>query len=202
MKLLSLVERKKEKQVKKYIVENKESLYKFAYSYVKNEDDALDIVHDAICKSLTNINTLKNLDSIKPWIYQIISNCVIDNMRKNKKYVAITEDLQDEYVIGYDTYEDIDLQGALERLPEKYRIVIILRYFEDMKIADIAHVLNEKENTVKTRLYNGLSKLKIELIKEDKLKDFQKVIYDLKKHQIDKNELFHIIEDIYKEDKQ
>ena len=41
-----------------------------------------------------------------------------------------------------------------------------------------------------------------QLIKEDKLKDFQKVIYDLKKHQIDKNELFHIIEDIYKEDKQ
>ena len=167
MKLLSLVERKKEKQVKKYIVENKESLYKFAYSYVKNEDDALDIVHDAICKSLTNINTLKNLDSIKPWIYQIISNCVIDNMRKNKKYVAITEDLQDEYAIGYDTYEDIDLQGALERLPEKYRVVIILRYFEDMKIADIAHVLNEKENTVKTRLYNGLSKLKIALIEEE-----------------------------------
>ena len=88
-------------------------------------------------------------------------------MRKNKKYVAITEDLQDEYAIGYDTYEDIDLQGALERLPEKYRVVIILRYFEDMKIADIAHVLNEKENTVKTRLYNGLSKLKIELIEEE-----------------------------------
>ena len=41
-----------------------------------------------------------------------------------------------------------------------------------------------------------------QLIKEDKLKDFQKVIYDLKKHQIDKNELFHIIEYIYKEDKQ
>ena len=90
MKLLSLVERKKEKQVKKYIVENKESLYKFAYSYVKNEDDALDIVHDAICKSLTNINTLKNLDSIKPWIYQIISNCVIDNMRKKEEKVLLS----------------------------------------------------------------------------------------------------------------
>ena len=67
----------------------------------------------------------------------------------------------------YDTYEDIDLQEALERLPEKYRIVVILRYFEDMKIGDIAQVLNENENTIKTRLYNGLSKLKIELIEEE-----------------------------------
>ena len=86
MKLLSLVERKKEKQIKTYIVENKEALYRFAYSYVKNEDDALDIVHDAICKSLDNINTLKNIDSIKSWIYQIVSNCAIDYIRKNKKY--------------------------------------------------------------------------------------------------------------------
>ena len=65
---------KKEKQIKEYIVKNKESLYRFAYSYVRNEDDALDIVHDAICKSLTNVSTLKNIDNIKPWIYQIVSN--------------------------------------------------------------------------------------------------------------------------------
>lgn len=167
MKLLSLVERKKEKQVEKYIVENQESLYRFAYTYVKNQDDALDVVHDAICKSLANINTLKNIDSIKSWIYQIVSNCAIDYIRKNKKYVAMNDNLQDENVAGYDTYKDIDLQEALERLPEKYRIVIILRYFEDMKIGDIAKVLNENENTIKTRLYKGLSKLKIDLIEEE-----------------------------------
>ena len=166
MKLLSLVERKKEKQVRKYIVDNKESLYRFAYTYVKNEDDALDIVHDAVCKSLVNINTLKNIDSIKPWIYQIVSNCAIDYIRKNKKYVAISDEIQDENAIGYDTYEDIDLQEALERLPEKYRVVIVLRYFEDMKIGDIAEILNENENTIKTRLYKGLSKLKIDLVEE------------------------------------
>ena len=167
MKLLSLVEMKKEKQIKEYIVKNKESLYRFAYSYVRNEDDALDIVHDAICKSLISISTLKNIDNIKSWIYQIVSNCAIDYIRKNKKYVAISDDIEESNAIGYDTYEDIDLQEALERLPEKYRVVIILRYFEDMKIGDIAQILKENENTIKTRLYNGLSKLKIELIEEE-----------------------------------
>ena len=141
MKLLSLVERKKEKTIKQYIVDNKEALYRFAYTYVHNEDDALDVVHDAICKSLTNINTLKDTDSIKPWIYRIVANCAIDNIRKNKKYVISSDDLE----------------------VEKYRTIIVLRYFEDMKIGDIAQILDENENTIKTRLYNALAKLKISI---------------------------------------
>ncbi len=163
MKLLSLVERKKEKTIKQYIVDNKEALYRFAYTYVHNEDDALDVVHDAICKSLTNINTLKDTDSIKPWIYRIVANCAIDNIRKNKKYVISSDDLEVDDLVDYDKYEDIDLQRALDQLPEKYRTIIVLRYFEDMKIGDIAQILDENENTIKTRLYNALAKLKISI---------------------------------------
>lgn len=161
MKLLSLVESKKEKELKKYIIENKESLYKFAYTYVRNEDDALDIVHDAICKALTNIKNIKDINSIKPWVFQIVYNSAMDYIRKNKKYVITDNDLELENLIIYDEYKDIDLQRALDLLPEKYRTVIILRYFEDMKISDIAHMLNENENTIKTRIYKALNKLKI-----------------------------------------
>ena len=143
MKLLSLGERKKEKELKKYIVDNKESLYRFAYGYVKNQDDALDIVHDSICKSLTKIDTLKDI-------------------RKNKKYV-INNDLDLDDSISYDTYENIDLQKALDELPEKYKTIVILRYFEDMKISEIAQVLDENTNTIKTRLYKALDKLKLKL---------------------------------------
>ena len=151
MKLLSLGERKKEKELKKYIVDNKESLYRFAYGYVKNQDDALDIVHDSICKSLTKIDTLKDIGNIKPWIYKIISNCAINN------------DLDLDDSISYDTYENIDLQKALDELPEKYKTIVILRYFEDMKISEIAQVLDENTNTIKTRLYKALDKLKLKL---------------------------------------
>ena len=163
MKLLSLGTKKKEKEVKKYIVDNKESLYRFAYTYVRNEDDALDIVHDAICKSLTNVDSLKDINSIKPWIYKIVANTAIDYIRKNSKYVIGSDDLNLEESAEYDTYEDIDLQRALDVLPEKYKDVIVLRYFEDMKISDIAKNLDEKESTVKTRLYKALSKLKISI---------------------------------------
>lgn len=152
MKIYNLLDKKKEKLIKQYIVDNKDSLYKFAYSYTRNQNDALDIVHDAICKALTNKDSLKSEEKIKPWIYQIISNCAIDYMRKNNKYTEITDEIQNENMVGFDEYENFDLQRAMQLLPEKYKRVIILRYFEDMKISEITEVLGENESTIKTRL--------------------------------------------------
>jgi RNA polymerase sigma-70 factor (ECF subfamily) len=65
-----------------------------------------------------------------------------------------------------DRYADLDLARSLDELPDKYRILIILRFFEDMKIEDIAEVLNENLNTVKTRLYQGLQKLRVNMSEE------------------------------------
>jgi RNA polymerase sigma-70 factor (ECF subfamily) len=62
-----------------------------------------------------------------------------------------------------DRYEDFDLKNALDQLPEKYRIVIVLRFFEDLKIEEIAEVLDENANTIKTRLYTSLNRLRLTL---------------------------------------
>ncbi|MEG2786891.1 MAG: sigma-70 family RNA polymerase sigma factor [Romboutsia sp.] len=167
MKLLSSNKKLKERKVKDYIVNNQKNFYKIAYSYVKNEDDALDIVHDAICKALSKIDLLKDIEVVKPWFYKILINSAIDYIRKNNKYVSITEEeVINEYKVE-DVYSDIDLKRALDRLPQEYKSIIILRYFEDMKIEDIANVLSENTNTVKTRLYKGLRKLKIKIKTED-----------------------------------
>lgn len=163
MKLLSLSKNLKEKKLKDYIVENKESFYKIAYSYVKNEYDALDIVHDAICKALSKINTLKDIDNIKPWFYKILINTTTDYIRKNKKYIVVSDDILKDSKIEYDKYSDIDLQRAVDSLDEIYKTVIILRYFEDMKIEDIAKTLDQNVSTIKTRIYKALSKLKIKI---------------------------------------
>lgn len=90
-------------------------------------------------------------------------------MRKNNKYTEITDEIQNENMVGFDEYENFDLQRAMQLLPEKYKRVIILRYFEDMKISEITEVLGENESTIKTRLYSGLSKLKIELTKVEEV---------------------------------
>lgn len=165
MKLLSSKNKLKEKRFKEYIIENKNSFYRLAYSYVKNEDDALDIVQESICKGLAKINKLEDIDLMKPWFYRILVNTSLDLIRKNKKYVHIEDDLENienvESKIEID--REIDIQKAMESLPEDYRSIIVLRYFEDLKISDIAQILNENENTIKTRLYRSLKLLRVEI---------------------------------------
>lgn len=66
-----------------------------------------------------------------------------------------------------DVYANMDLEMALEELPTMYRSVITLRYFEDLKIDEIAEVLNENISTIKTRLYQALRLLRIRMTEED-----------------------------------
>ena len=167
MNILSSSKKIKESKVKDYIVENQERFYKIAYSYVKNEDDALDIVHDAICKALQKIDTLKNIEVVKTWFYKILVNSAIDYIRKNNKYVSLSQEDMINEKISNDIYSDIDLEQALDRLPEEYKSIIMLRYFEDMKIEEIANVLQQNITTVKTTLYKGLRRLKIKINTED-----------------------------------
>lgn len=163
MKLLSSSRKNREKVFRHYIVENKDSFYRMAYSYTKNEDDSLDVVQDAICKGLSKINELKDINYIKPWFYRILTNSAIDHTRKNKKYLALDEEKISNRHTYNDTYKDIDLHRALDLLHDDYKTIVILRYFEDMKIQEIADILDENVNTVKTRLYSALRKLKIEI---------------------------------------
>lgn len=153
-----------EKQLEDYIIKNEKVFYRLAYSYVKNTEDALDVVQESIYKAFISINSLKNFSYIKTWFFRIIVNVSLDFLRKRKREIATDE----EFLLSYDTgvvdqYSDIDLKRALDILPGKYRSIIILRFFEDLKLDEIAEILDENVNTVKTRLYKALQMLRISL---------------------------------------
>lgn len=153
-----------EKQLEDYIVKNEKVFYRLAYSYVKNTDDALDVVQESIYKAFLSINSLKNFSYIKTWFFRIIVNVSLDFLRKRKREIVTDEEFLLSNDIGVvDQYSDIDLKRALEILPEKYRSIIILRFFEDLKLEEIAEILDENVNTVKTRLYKALQMLRISL---------------------------------------
>lgn len=159
--------RKLEKLLMNCITENQESIYRLAYSYVKNKEDALDIVQDAIHKAFLSIEKLQNQGSIKSWFYRIVVTTSLDFLRKQKHVHVMEDEILESLISGQsDTYSNIDLAESLDDLPEKYRTVIILRYFEDMKIEDIAEVIQENVNTVKTRLYQALKRLRVSLTEE------------------------------------
>ncbi len=162
--MTSMEKNRLEGQIAEHAIKYKENHYRLAYSYVRNVDDALDIVQESIYKAISSMDSLRNPEYIKTWFYRIIVNTSLDLLRKRKKLDIADEEALTNLDPGKtDNYEDFDLRKALENLPDKYRTVVILRYFEDLRIEEIAEVLNENTNTVKTRLYRSLEKLRIKL---------------------------------------
>ncbi|HWR44541.1 sigma-70 family RNA polymerase sigma factor [Sporomusa sp.] len=153
-----------EKQLVDYVINNKENHYRLAFSYVKNVDDALDVIQESIYKAISTVDTLKNPGYLKTWFYKILVNTSLDLLRKRKKLVVVDDEVLLSLDSGtFDNCEDIDLQKALDNLPVQYRSVVVLRFFEDLKIEEIAAILDENVNTIKTRLYKSLKMLRIQM---------------------------------------
>ena len=73
----------KRKLIENYTIENKEKLYRIAFSYTKNKEDALDIVQESVLKALKSANTLKNPQYIKTWYYKILTRTAIEEKIAN-----------------------------------------------------------------------------------------------------------------------
>lgn len=153
-----------EKELVDFIMNNKDDFYRLAYGYVKNSNDAIDILQDSIQKAISSKHKLKKEQSLKSWFYRIVINTSLDFLRKQKRVVVVDEKTIQSYSSGLnDQYTNIDLERSLEALPPKYKSVIILRYFEDLKIEEVAEILQESPNTIKTRLYKALELLRIKM---------------------------------------
>ena len=144
-----------------YVKDNKEKLYRIAFSYSKNEDAALDIVQESITKALKNINKLKEKEYVKTWFYRILINESLQYIKRNKRIITCQlEEIEDKIEWNDDISNDeIDVYRYVQSLSEKLKTVIILRYFEDMKIEEIAKITKTNINTVKSRLYKALAEL-------------------------------------------
>ncbi len=157
------IEQEIQKQVEEIILQEYQTLYRVAFSYVKHEQDALDIVQNSVYKAIKSCKQLNNQEYIKAWLCKIVVNTALDYIRKRKGEVSY-EELYETGV--YDTYSDFDTQNALGVLDDTERMIVMMKYFEDQKISDIAKVLGININTVKTKLYRALDKLRVELTKE------------------------------------
>ena len=142
------------------LTDNYEKYYRLAYSYMRNEDDALDVVQESAYRAIRDCGKVKNKDYLSTWIYRIVVNTALDLLRKKKKE-TLTEELPEIPV--EDQYQETELRTILNQLDHKSKTLIILRYFEDLKLEDIADILGDNLNTVKARLYRSLKKLRLNL---------------------------------------
>lgn len=142
---------------------NKENLYRTAFAYVKNKEDALDVLQETVYKAFISIEKLKEPKYFNTWITKILINNAINLINKNKKIISLVDNLSNtDSMKKENNIEDkLDIISAVDSLEDKYKNVIILKYFQDLTINEISKVLECPLGTVKTHLNKGLSKLRI-----------------------------------------
>jgi len=139
---------------------HKEYLYRTAMAFVKDEESALDIVQDCIIKGFQGIRKLKNPEYFKTWITRILINTAKNQLRTRVTQIAIDSLEVPQKESGVSMEEKWDLYEAIDALPEKYKIIIILKYFNDMQIEEIAYALEMPEGSVKSYLFRARQELK------------------------------------------
>lgn len=144
-----------------YILEEQDRFYRVAYSYTRNQEDALDVVQSAVCKALEAHKSIKNEDAVKTWFYRILINECLKALKKRKKLLLANDDQGREEVYYEKGYEqDDDLEKELDRLEPDVQGIIKLRFFEELSLKEISCITGLNLNTVKTKLYRGLKQLK------------------------------------------
>ena len=156
-----MTERADEK-IQQVLLECYEKYYRLAYSYMGNQEDALDVVQESAYKAIRDSKKVENENYISTWIYRIVVNTAIDMLRKRKKE-GINTQIEDYEMPVEDTYSDPDLAVALDRLKAEERLVITLRYFEELSLEEISDIAGEPLSTIKSRLYRALKKLRVDL---------------------------------------
>lgn len=161
---------KRNQLIIQYINKNQEKLYRLVFSYIKDEEQSLDVIQNTILKALDNLEKLREEKYLETWIYRIAINESLKYLKKQKKepifYIQDYEISSEEFE-NKDITDIMDLYKAIDSLKPKLKTVIILRFFEDKSLAEISKITNSNLSTVKTRLYKALKELKIKIGKDE-----------------------------------
>jgi RNA polymerase sigma-70 factor, ECF subfamily len=142
---------------------NKDGLYRTAFAYVKNEQDALDILQETVYKAYTSINKLMEPKYFKTWLTRILINNAISFINKSKKIEYLTDVIPNysNCNTGNLIDEKLDILSSIEKLDDKHKTVIVLKYFQDLTITEISEVLDCPSGTIKTYLNKALTQLRL-----------------------------------------
>ena len=152
----------------------KNDIIRLAYAYTKNISDSEDITQEVFIKLYENMNKFINEtdENIKKWCIKVtINKCKNLFFSSWKKKVRLLFEFNDNRFTNKKQIKE-DLNDYLFKLPDKYRVVLVLYFYEGYKIQEIANILSKKESTIKQQLKRGKEQLG-KLLKEEEDYGFQ-----------------------------
>lgn len=139
-------------------------LYRMAYVYVKNEQDALDVMQETAYRAYKNYHTLQNPQHFKTWVTRIVINCAIDCIRKSKAALPLEDYAEKLPELSHSEEQNIILSTTLQQLMDALnpteKSVVLLKYYEQYTFKEISEILALPTGTVKSLLYRALHKLR------------------------------------------
>lgn len=142
-------------------------VYRIAMCYGRTKEDAEDIFQEVFLRLVRHIVHLESMEHVRNWLIRVTVNCGKTHRMKERKNWILP---LDEELVAKEQKEQSDLEWkvymAVKSLPETYRIVIHLYYYEGLSVKEISKCLNRREGTVKSQLARGRLFLKKKLKKE------------------------------------
>lgn len=145
-----------------------EDIYRMAFLYVKNQEDALDVVQEVAYHSFKKIHTLKKPEYFKTWLMKITINCAVNIVKKNLKVIQLIPEFEE--FVGSNN-EDIPLsltlQNLIDTLQEDEKSIVLLMFYQNFTFKEISEALEIPLGTAKSVLYRALDKLRKEFKEAD-----------------------------------
>jgi RNA polymerase sigma factor (sigma-70 family) len=151
-----------ERVVETLVAERGDALVHYAYFVSGNRDDAADLVQDALVKTFGRLRNGFTVASAEAYVRRTILNSYVDRGRRVTRWrkiahLEVQPEIQDSTADA--TGERIDLHGELQKLSPRERACLVLRYYDDLTVNDIALTLELSPGTVKRYLSDGLGKM-------------------------------------------
>ena len=138
------------------IMDNKDGMYRLAFSILRNDADAQDAVSEAIVLAFEKCHQLRKRSSAKSWLMQILVNSSKQIAVQSNNYVLLENEIQYEQA---EEFKDDDMWETVMELDEEFREVVVLYYYEQFSVREIGKMLRVPEGTVKSRLARAREKL-------------------------------------------
>lgn len=151
-------------------------VYRLAVNEMGNREDAQDVFQEVFLRLVRYRERITSEEHLKAWLLRVTINCARKQQTSayKKRVQFLEQDKQapdDKAADAFKSVENADspLTAAIAALPERYRGVVHLYYYEEMSIVEIGNILKEKESTIKSRLFRAREMLRIRLKGEDVL---------------------------------
>lgn len=140
------------------------TVYRAVYLYCRDKFQAEDAVQEGFYCALKNIGKLKNSDRFAAWVTAIAINELKKQYRKETEAIMLGSNALNDSSYYLEKFDEIetkeDLAQVLDSLEEPYRQVVILYYYMDVSLRDMAEMLHVPNGTVKSRLYHARKKIR------------------------------------------